>query len=74
LKILIGAACACVIAATGYYFIGEYRTAQHEAECKHLISAARGFGHMVDRGHADFRDMLRKTAGQIVAADCDWRS
>lgn len=73
MKILIAAACACVIAVTGYYFIGEFRTARHNAECDHLISLTQGYGYLVDHGDVSYRAELQDTANDMVAAKCDWK-
>lgn len=32
MRILVGAACIAIIAAVGYYFVGEYRQAKADAE------------------------------------------
>lgn len=44
MKYLIAAACACVIAVTGYYFVGEFRAYQHaeseKAALQEILDAA----------------------------------
>ena len=70
---LLAGICVAVLAATGYHFLGQYRTARHAVECDTLIADAERFSFMVKVGHSEFADQLRESTQKVVAAHCALR-